>query len=100
MQATLKKAILQIKLMILNFDSTLFYNLSRNSGKTLLIGGWVIFSIWLVGRYLFVYDLEFLAFIGFLWVYFGLIDIIDNLLNSKFQQFTFFDCINFINHTF
>jgi hypothetical protein len=57
--------------MLLNFDSTLFYNLSRNSGKTLLIGGWTIFSIWLVGRYLFVYDLEFLAFIGFLWVYFG-----------------------------
>ncbi|MBK8347876.1 MAG: hypothetical protein IPL08_09675 [Saprospiraceae bacterium] len=70
-KATLKKAILQIRLMILNFDSTLFYNLSRNSGKTLLIGGWAIFSIWLVGRYLFVYDLELLAFIGFLWVYFG-----------------------------
>lgn len=53
------------------FDSTILYVLSRKSGKILLIGGWLIFILWVAGRYLLVCDLEILFFIGFLWAYFG-----------------------------
>ena len=67
----LKKAVLQMKFMISKFDSTILFHFSRKSGKTLLIGGWLIFFIWLVGRYYFIYNLKILEFIGFLWVYFG-----------------------------
>lgn len=69
-KATLKKEILQIRLMILNFDSTLFVQFKSKKWKN-VINRWVGNIIWLVGRYLFVYDLQLLAFIGFLWVYFG-----------------------------
>jgi hypothetical protein len=61
----------KFKIWLSDFDSTILFNISRKTGKTLLYGGWLIFILWFSGRYLIAYDLEIFVFIGFLWVYFG-----------------------------
>lgn len=72
MQKSLKILLQQIKIWLSNYDSTILFNISRTIGETLLIGGWLIFILWVVGRYLVAYDLEILAFLGLLWVIIGI----------------------------
>lgn len=66
-----KRALKNLKHKLYLIDTTVFHKISTKSGITLLLGGLLLFTLWICGRYLFVCDLEILAFIGFLWVYFG-----------------------------
>lgn len=56
---------------IFAFDSNVLFRFCKGSGKVFLLGGGIIFLIWVIGRYLFYYDLQLFELIGFIWAYCG-----------------------------
>lgn len=57
-----------IKLIALKDKYRILFKISFLSGAIPFLGGWIIFLLWLAGRYLLAADFENLVILGFFWI--------------------------------